>query len=57
MAGTRGISQVHWYGKEDIYEVIVLDQLGSSLGDLVDETMLDPRKTFSYATQMVRFIM
>ena len=45
-----------WYGKEDVYEVIVLDHLGTSLGDLVDWPKFDHRKIFSYATQMVRLL-
>jgi len=54
VAGSQGISQVLWYGKESIYEVLVLDHLGTSLGDLINRTKFDHRKTFSYATQMVR---
>ena len=53
IAGSRGISQVLWYGKEGVYEVIVLDHLGISLDDLVDQLKFDHGKTFSYATQMV----
>ena len=53
IAGSRGISQVFWYGKEDGYEVIVLDYLGTSLGDLIDQLNFDRGKTFLYATQMV----
>jgi hypothetical protein len=54
ITGSRGISEVLWYGKEDIYEVIVLDYLGTSLGDLIDQLKFDRGKTFSYAVQMVR---
>ncbi|KAF8487972.1 kinase-like domain-containing protein [Russula emetica] len=36
-----------------IYEVIVLNHLGTSLGDLIDQLEFDHRKTFSYATQML----
>jgi casein kinase 1 len=54
IAGSRGISQVLWYGKEGVYEVIVLDHLGTSLGDLIDQPKFDHGKTFSYATEMVR---
>ena len=57
IAGSKGIPQVHWYGIEDEHEVIVLNYLGTSLGDLVDELEFDRRKTFSYATQMVLFIL
>ena len=56
IAGSRGIPQVHWYGKEGGREVIVLDRLGTSLGDLVDQPGFDRRKTFSFATEMVHFI-
>ena len=56
IVGGRGIPQVLWYSKEGVYEVIVLDHLGTSLGDLVDQLKVDARKTFSYATQMVRFV-
>jgi hypothetical protein len=56
IAGSRGISQVLWYGKEGVYEVIVLDHLGTSLGDLIDQLKFDHGKTFSYATQMVRLL-
>jgi serine/threonine protein kinase len=53
IAGIKGISQLVWYGKEGGYEVIVLDYLGTSLGDLIDQLKFDHGKTFSYATQMV----
>jgi hypothetical protein len=54
IGGSKGISTVVWYGKEDIYEVMILDYLGSSLGDLIDQLKFDHRQTFSYASQMVR---
>jgi hypothetical protein len=57
IAGSKGIPKVHWYGKEGEYEVIVLDHLGTSLGDQVDQLEFDRRKIFSYATQMVCFVM
>ncbi|KAI0286322.1 casein kinase I isoform delta [Russula brevipes] len=53
ITGTKGISQVLWYGKEDVYEVLVLDYLRTSLGNLVDQLKFDHRKTFLYAAQMV----
>jgi casein kinase 1 len=56
IAGSRGISRVLWYGKEGVYEVIVLDYLGTSLGDLINQPKFDHGKTFSYATLMVRLI-
>jgi predicted Ser/Thr protein kinase len=54
IAGSRVFPQVLWYGKEDVYEVIVMDYLGTSLGDLIDQLKFDHRETFSYASQMVR---
>ena len=56
IAGCRGICQVLWYSKEDVYEVIVFDHLGTSLGNLVDRPKFDHRKIFLYATQMVRLL-
>jgi hypothetical protein len=56
IAGSRGISQVLWYGKEGVYEVIVMGNLGTSLGDLINQIEFDHGKTFSYATQMVRLL-
>ena len=53
IAGSWGISQVLWYSKEGVYEVIVLDHLRTSLGNLIDQLQFDHRKMFSYATQMV----
>ena len=53
ITGSKGISQVLWYSKEDIYEVIVMDHLETSLGDLINQFKFDHEKTFLYATQMV----
>jgi hypothetical protein len=53
IAGGAGISPIHWYGKEDIYEVIVLDFLGTSLDDMISTQQFDRRKTFFFASQMV----
>ena len=52
-SGSAGISEVLWYSKEGLHEVIVLEDLGTSLGDLVRERQFDPRRTFVYASQMV----
>ena len=57
IAGISGIPQVLWYGKEGIYEVIVLDHLGASLGNLVDQLDFDTRKIFLYTIQMVCFVL
>jgi casein kinase I family protein HRR25 len=53
LAGGAGISQVHWYGKEGAHEVIVLEHLGTSLDDLVNEKQVGLSKAFLYAPQMV----
>lgn len=53
VGGSIGISEVFWYGKEGVYEVMVLDYLGTSLGDLIDQLQIDERSAFSYATEMV----
>ena len=53
IAGSRGIPEVHWYGKEGVHKVIVLDHLRTSLGDLIDQLKFDRRETFSNASQMV----
>ena len=53
IARRRGIPRVLWYGREKGYEVIVLDYLGTSLDDLIDQLKFDHRETFSYASQMV----
>jgi serine/threonine protein kinase len=53
ITGCTGISPPRWYGKEDGHEVIVLDYLGTSLGDLVTGPQFDHREVFLYAPQMV----
>jgi serine/threonine protein kinase len=53
LAGSLGIAEVCWYGKEGIHEVIALEYLGTSLDDLICEHPLSVRKTFLYASQMV----
>src|ERR1019366_9077039 len=52
-AGSIGISPVYWYGKEGYHEVIVLEHLGTSLGDLICTQEFDHSKTFFFASQMV----
>ena len=54
ISGSTGISEVLWYGKEGLHEIIVLKYLGTSLGDLISERHFDPRRAFVYALQMVR---
>ena len=53
IAGCKGTSPVLWYGKEDQYEVMVLEYLGNSLDDLIDEQKLNSGKAFLCASQMV----
>ena len=54
IAGSAGISPILWYGKEGPYEVIVMNNLGESLSDFIDEEQFDSRKVFLCASQMVR---
>jgi len=54
ITGSTGTSLVLWYGKEGPYEVIVLEQLGNSLSDLINKEQLEYGRVFSYASQMVR---
>ena len=53
ISGSTGIPSVHWYGKESQYEVLVLDHLGTSLGNLINEDRIDNGEVFLYALQMV----
>ena len=53
IAGSVGTSTVLWFGREDVYEVIVLEYLGNPIDDLIDEEKLDSGKAFLYASQMV----
>ena len=53
IGSTVGISPACWYGKEGQYEVLVLDHLGISLDDLISGCLVDSRKVFQYASQMV----
>jgi serine/threonine protein kinase len=57
LAGSPGIAEVCWYGKEGIYEVIALEYLGTSLDDLICEHQLGIRRTFLYTSQMVHLFM
>jgi serine/threonine protein kinase len=53
IAGCAGTCSVLWYGKEDSYEVMVLDYLGKSLDNLIDEEKPSSGKAFCFASQMV----
>jgi serine/threonine protein kinase len=53
ITGYTGVSPVHWFGKEGIHEVIVLDYLGTSLDDLISGQQSGHREVFLYAPQMV----
>ena len=53
IARSTGVPKVLWYSKEGHHEVIVLEFLGTSLGDLVREKRLDSKRVFLYASQMV----
>jgi len=41
IAGSIGTPRLIWYGKEDMYKVIVLEYLGNSIGDLVNKEKFD----------------
>ena len=53
IAGCTGTCPVLWYGKEDVYEVMVLEYLGKSLDDLIDEQKPNSGMAFCFASQMV----
>jgi serine/threonine protein kinase len=53
ITGNTGIPSVHWFGEEGQHKVIVLEHLGTSLGDLISEQQFSLRKTFVYTLQMV----
>ena len=53
LSGSTGISKVLWYGKEGLHEIIVLEYLGTSLGDLISKRQFDSKNAFLYASQMV----
>lgn len=53
VAGSVGISTVHWYGKEGQYEVLVLDHLGTSLDKFINGQEISHDRVFQYASQMV----
>ena len=53
IAGSVGTPKVLWFGREDVYEVIVLEYLGNSIGDLISKEKFNSRKAFLYASQMV----
>jgi hypothetical protein len=52
-AGSIGISPVRWYGKEGPYEVIIMEHLGTLLGNLISMQQFDLRKTVFFTSQMV----
>jgi len=63
IAGCTCTSSVVWYGKEDVYEVINLEHLGNSLGELINKQKLDHRPsekktylipTYSFLTPKIR---
>jgi len=53
IAGSIGIPKVLWFGREDMYKVIILEYLGNSIGDLISKEKFDSGKVFLYAFQMV----
>jgi roadblock/LC7 domain-containing protein len=53
LAGGVRIPSVRWYGKEGLYEVIIMDHLGTLLDDLISRGQIDQEKVFQYTLQMV----
>ena len=53
IAGCTGTCPVLWDGKEDLYEVMVLEYLSKSLDNLIDEQNPNSGKAFCFASQMV----
>jgi len=49
----HGIPRAYWYGKEGVYNVLVMDRLETSLHALVKAYPLDLQTVVSYACQMV----
>ena len=47
-----GIPSMHWYGREDPYNVLILDRLGLTLEELISKSC-DIDLIFSYVNQMV----
>lgn len=56
LSGLPGIPRVYWYGREGLYDVLVLDRLGSSFEAMVRTPVLSITAIFTYATQMVFFL-
>ena len=54
ISGSAGIPEVLWYSKEGLHEIIILEYLGTSLGDRIKVQRFDRKKIFLYASQMVR---
>jgi len=53
ISGTPGIPALHWYRREDPYEVLILDRLGASLEEIPHWGTLNMDAVFSYSIQMV----
>ena len=50
--GLAGIPSMHWYGREDPYNMLILDRLGLTLEESISKSR-DIDLIFSYANQMV----
>lgn len=54
IAGCTGVSPIHWFGREGVHDVIIMDYLGTSLDDFFSGQQSGNREVFLYAPQMVR---
>ena len=57
ISGIHGIPKMVWYGMEGQYNVMVLSCLGCTFEDIVQLSVLDPNTVFTYAKQMVQYVL
>ena len=54
ISGSIGVPQLYWYGREGIYNILVIERLGNTLEELKQGNKLDTDSIFYYGGQMVR---
>jgi hypothetical protein len=47
-----GIPKVHWYGRKELYNVIVLDHLGSTFKEIARKS-IDTKAVFAYSISAI----
>ena len=52
LSGLSGIPKVYWYGREGLYNVIVLNHLGSTFEEIAQKS-IDTKAVFAYVILMV----